>query len=285
MKFYKAELHTHTTHSDGKFTPQELADTAISEGIQVLAITDHNASTGTGGLKANDKLIVIPGIEWTTFWGHVVVLGGNSKVDWRTVNPRTCEEKIREAHGAGDAVILAHPRRLSGPVCSGCFFEMPLGDYIGVTGIEVCSSEPSKAERGSPEAYKMWRDLLDGGKKIGAFYGRDWHGKIKYNPMYTYVGAEEFTPQAILAGILAKRVFITSKTMVPVITLYSCGNPFYYGDTVPAHDIEITSNCKDIMLTGKDFSVSVDFKGDLAPGYYFLQTKEKDFISSPFYVK
>ncbi len=41
MKGY-IDLHTHTTNSDGSYTPQELIDKARAAGIEVLAITDHN---------------------------------------------------------------------------------------------------------------------------------------------------------------------------------------------------------------------------------------------------
>jgi DNA polymerase (family X) len=51
----KAELHAHTTWSDGKLSIRELAEAAIARGLKVLAITDHSASLGVaGGLKAED---------------------------------------------------------------------------------------------------------------------------------------------------------------------------------------------------------------------------------------
>ena len=40
--FYKANLHSHTTISDGTFTPQELKDLYKSNGYSVLAYTDHD---------------------------------------------------------------------------------------------------------------------------------------------------------------------------------------------------------------------------------------------------
>ena len=53
----KAELHTHTTWSDGKLSIKEMAETAIARGLRVLAITDHSASLGVaGGLTAEDLL-------------------------------------------------------------------------------------------------------------------------------------------------------------------------------------------------------------------------------------
>ena len=51
----RAELHAHTTWSDGKLSIRQLADAAIERGLKVLAITDHSGSLGVaGGLKAED---------------------------------------------------------------------------------------------------------------------------------------------------------------------------------------------------------------------------------------
>ena len=36
----KLDLHTHSTLSDGRFTPQEIVDMACAAGFRVLAITD-----------------------------------------------------------------------------------------------------------------------------------------------------------------------------------------------------------------------------------------------------
>lgn len=42
---YKANLHTHTTRSDGGMTPQNVVDSYQKLGYQILAITDHNEFT------------------------------------------------------------------------------------------------------------------------------------------------------------------------------------------------------------------------------------------------
>lgn len=40
--FYKANLHSHTVFSDGKFTPKEVKDAYVSRGYSIVAYTDHN---------------------------------------------------------------------------------------------------------------------------------------------------------------------------------------------------------------------------------------------------
>jgi DNA polymerase (family 10) len=42
----KAELHTHSTWSDGKVTIRQMAEAAITRGLKVLAVTDHSRSLG-----------------------------------------------------------------------------------------------------------------------------------------------------------------------------------------------------------------------------------------------
>jgi hypothetical protein len=162
---------------------------------------------------------------------------------------------------------------------------MPLGAAIGLSGIEICSSEPDKPERGAKQAYTFWRKLLDEGKKLGAFYGRDWHGKINYKPMYTYIGASEFTKTAVIDGIRANRNFISSRDIVPEISLQSNGSQFFYGDTVSGNQIEIVSSDKSLILSGKNFGASANFTGSLQAGYYFIESADRDFITSPFYVR
>jgi DNA polymerase (family 10) len=51
----RADLHTHSTWSDGKATIREMAWAARSLGLRVLAITDHSQSLGiAGGLTVNE---------------------------------------------------------------------------------------------------------------------------------------------------------------------------------------------------------------------------------------
>ena len=40
-KFYKANMHSHSTDSDGVFTPAELKEHYMAEGYQIIAYSDH----------------------------------------------------------------------------------------------------------------------------------------------------------------------------------------------------------------------------------------------------
>lgn len=74
------DLHTHTTASDGLLSPEALADLALSHGVAVLSITDHDTVAGCErlGTSALSGLTLVPGIELSTSWRgrgiHVVGL-------------------------------------------------------------------------------------------------------------------------------------------------------------------------------------------------------------------
>lgn len=62
---YRANLHCHSTISDGKLTPQQLKDLYKSEGYQVLSITDHEVPKSHYAMSDPDFLM-LTGYEFYT---------------------------------------------------------------------------------------------------------------------------------------------------------------------------------------------------------------------------
>lgn len=61
-----ADLHTHTTYSDGQKPPAALLDEAAARGIRVLAITDHDTVAGWAAIHeaaAGSPVDLVPGVE------------------------------------------------------------------------------------------------------------------------------------------------------------------------------------------------------------------------------
>jgi len=74
------DLHTHSTASDGVYSPSELLQRAHGVGLQVLALTDHDSTNGVEeAIQAAQEfnITLIPGIEINTdgSGGEVHVLG------------------------------------------------------------------------------------------------------------------------------------------------------------------------------------------------------------------
>jgi predicted metal-dependent phosphoesterase TrpH len=63
-----ADLHVHTTHSDGAFSPSEVVIAAASVGLAALAITDHDTVSALSVAQPEASrlgLELIPGVELT----------------------------------------------------------------------------------------------------------------------------------------------------------------------------------------------------------------------------
>lgn len=56
-----ANLHTHSTHSDGVYTPEQLVEIAKNEGYGALAVTDHDTITACEPVR---RACEAQGLEW-----------------------------------------------------------------------------------------------------------------------------------------------------------------------------------------------------------------------------
>ena len=78
------DLHSHTSYSDGVLTPRELILRAIENGVDALAITDHDTVDAYRDLPAGETGIrLVAGIEFSTQWENsgIHVLGLNIDPD------------------------------------------------------------------------------------------------------------------------------------------------------------------------------------------------------------
>jgi predicted metal-dependent phosphoesterase TrpH len=105
----KADLHIHTTYSDGTASVREvLAHVAAHTDLRVLAITDHNTIAGAleaRRLAASYGVEVIVGEEVSTAEGHLLALYIEQELPPR----RTAAETIAAVHAQGGLAIAAHP--------------------------------------------------------------------------------------------------------------------------------------------------------------------------------
>lgn len=229
------ELHCHTNESDGDMTPTRLVDRASERGYEAIALTDHNTISGVEQAVeygASRGLVVVKGIEWTTFWGHIVVTGGGSKLDWRTITPNNIDDCIAYAQEVGDMVTLAHPHRLGWPLCSCCHNDFDIARWQNIDAIEVWSHFNPHRDKASEQAIAQWQDLLCQGYRISALYGYDWHEPDLTPPIYahTYLGCREVAPRSIVEAVKEGRTYVSTGLRLSV-TLTVLGKTYTVGDT------------------------------------------------------
>lgn len=287
IKYYPCELHCHTVHSDGDFLPKELQQSAVQNGLSLIALTDHNTISGYNEM---DRTIIpfLRGIEWTTYFGHMLVIGTNEFIDWRDAVPDNIDDKISEVKNAGGTVGIAHPFQLGSPFCTGGRWEFNVNNWENVDYIEIWhESFPNPSE--NDRAYEMWTDLLDKGYHIAPSYGRDWH-RPSNKPTHigcTYLGIDgEVDEKNAFNAIKQGRMIVSaagylSFNITAANGIYSIGDTVlsgsaiinitvdltkhigdYGGNTIEFDEIKIISNNNKTVksLPCKSQSISIDFE-------------------------
>jgi energy-coupling factor transporter ATP-binding protein EcfA2 len=114
-RFYKTDLHTHTPASKDYVnkgaSPEDIVRAAQGAGIEILAITDHNAADWIERVTkaaVGAAVTVIPGAEITTPEGHILALFDPGH-DPSRISDLLVEVGIpREKHGKEDAISTSH---------------------------------------------------------------------------------------------------------------------------------------------------------------------------------
>ncbi len=218
-KWHPCELHCHTLHSDGGFTVEELMRTASERRLEGICLTDHNTVSGWSETDAYSYVKVLKGIEWTTYFGHMLVLGCDSFVDWRDAVPDNIDEKMRAVKDKGGLVGIAHPYQLGTPICTGGHWDYRIKDYSLVNYMEIWSEGCPLMNPANERAKSKWLSLLSQGFRIAATFGRDWHrasGNMLRGACTYLLCQGELTPEKIKQAIREGR---TQLSLGPVLSV------------------------------------------------------------------
>ncbi len=116
----RADLHTHSTMSDGVLSPSELVDLAYRRGVRILALTDHDVTDGLpeafAAAARHPDMTLIPGIEMSTDvpGSEVHILG--HFIDWQDESFQRALVHLRESRLDRAEKMVAKLSELSKPV-------------------------------------------------------------------------------------------------------------------------------------------------------------------------
>ena len=210
--WYKGNTHTHSTVSDGKYTPQELMSIYREEGYSFLAITDHAVYSDYSQQNRPDFL-TLPGVELHCFQTktprgalghHIVGLGlpGQNKFehgyrfeyDCSPDKGATPDELIQWLTKGGNVCIYAHPY----------WHRVKAAELLAIDGIfgletynHTCQLHSAT---GNSEGYLD--HLLWEGRRAFTFASDDTHGKGEAFGGFVMVKAPELTHEAVMKAIL-----------------------------------------------------------------------------------
>lgn len=225
--WYRGDLHMHDANSDGSCNSQRgkrvpcplfrTVQAAVDDGLDFIAVTDHNTVSHFGDLRELqpyfDKLLLVPGIEITTFGGHTNILGPSRFVDFRIGTPSVPSIRDLELSVAAAGAIMSinHPALPSGELCMGCGWTWKDTDWRGVTAVEAVNGTVSE---GPLAGIPYWYARLNEGHRLTGIGGSDNHdadqppGKPPIGRPTTVVHARELSQRGILDAIRNGEVFI-----------------------------------------------------------------------------
>jgi len=211
-RWLAGDLHTHTVHSDGVMTVPELARFAVGQGLDFIAVTDHNTTSHHAELPAAAAahgITLLPGQEVTTQEGHAGALGDLGWIDFR----EPADSWLAATERGGGLLSVNHP--IGGHVS----WTIPMKRRPPL--IEVWHWSWLDPHWTTPLAW--WMAWDPGAIPVG---GSDWHRPGSDAPPgtpTTWVDCdhddprEAAAPQAVLDGIRAGRTAISTSRDGPVL--------------------------------------------------------------------
>ena len=214
LRLLKGDLHMHTLASDGVQTAAELAYRALRNGLDFVAITDHNQMVAAEALPDVAGITLIPGIEWTHYKGHANFLGSAQPYDgsFMANTPAEVQARFDAARQRGATIVINHPFDEGSP------FQFELG-ALPFDLLEVWNGPMRESNL---KAVGYWQQLLTAGKKIPICGGSDYHRDTPFiflGGPTTCVYALSCAPSDILSALRAGHAYITFAPNGPVLEM------------------------------------------------------------------
>ena len=236
---WKGNFHCHTTQSDGRLTPNEVAALYRQAGYDFLSLSDHRKVVDPQTVDTD--LLLLPATELDYFVDkrhrqavHIVGVGvGLDLMDQPGVRA-TPQQGINAIHAAGGLAIFAHPAwSLNDPET--------IEELRGISAVEVynhMSDEPWNGRRGDSTA------ILDlccaHGCVLPFLAGDDAH---RYNGDECHsaviVQAKQLTKASILDALQKGRVYASQGPRIKALWIQ---DGFLTVQCTPAEEIIFNSN-------------------------------------------
>ena len=235
--WYKGNLHCHSTNSDGKLSPREVADLYKSHGYNFLAISDHDRYSDYRSEFNEENFIILPAIEASAVLYKEK--GSNDRIAIHHIHgilsTRAMQEKAAENlflhlehypariyfgswNGAAVAQELQDDLQAHGCITA---YNHPVwsrvqeADFINLNGISALEifNYGTVNESGTGLDVLHWDIMLRNGKKVWAFASDDNHNDGIVEDSfggYIMVKAEKLTHENIIQSIIDGNFYSSS---------------------------------------------------------------------------
>ena len=245
-KWYKGQVHTHTTQSDGELTSQQMTQKYHDLGYSFVVITDHNKVTPVDHLSASDFL-VFTGEEVSTdaHWGAIDL---KTTIDPGQLTGQQCIDRI---NGQSAIPVLNHPRWSWINFSKQDVLALQNIDHMEIYNTITCNIWSYL------DYTELWDEVLSSGRKIYGVATDDFHNVQEENHWYLNVGW----------------IMVAAPSLTRENILYALRNGDFYSSTGPVFTelkndnglvtVDVDKSCT-IKFIGKNGQVFKEVKGTSA---------------------
>ncbi len=246
--WYRGDLHGHTLHSDASWDVPEFVQYARDYKLDFVTLTDHNTVSALSQLDslAGDDLLTMGGSELTTYYGHALSLGVRTWQEWRVgVNNITMPEIALQVKNKGGIFIIAHPKSIGDPECTGCdwhYADMMPGN---ARHIEIWNGDWA-GDSGNEKGLELWYRWLNKGYRMVATAGTDSHGPTKnQNLGFNHIYANDLTELDILNAIQQGHLYVSSGPKLELVAKNQTLERAMMGDEISGDEVTLSLNWSD----------------------------------------
>lgn len=221
-QFFKGNLHTHSTKSDGVLSPEEVCRIYRDAGYDFICISDHFREkyafpiTDTSSFRT-ERFTTLLGAEVHAPQTHLGfawhILAAGLPLDF----PATSKDEdgpslARRAAEAGAFVGIAHPQFYGLDITDGRALDAAHAVEIYNHGCEMLS--------GRPDGVSLWDNLLSEGRKLTGFASDDAHFECDDSfGGWVYVKADALEPDALLTALKAGHYYASQGPTIEDVSL------------------------------------------------------------------
>ncbi|MBR3593999.1 MAG: CehA/McbA family metallohydrolase [Clostridia bacterium] len=226
-RYFKANLHTHSTISDGKLTREEIKQAYKALGYQILCLTDHNTIVNHSDMNEPDFLM-LTGVEINVNAPDKCAVGGqtyhlnliakdpdnlwfparcprwfavseemDSKIQYDTMdiqyNPDSINAMIAKANEKGFLVMYNHPTW-------SCQTYANYAPLKGLWGMELRNTECCLIGH-NENNFRVYKDLLTLGNRIFPLGTDDTHSPRALGKSWIMVGASDLNYGSVIEAL------------------------------------------------------------------------------------
>ena len=225
-KWYKGNIHTHTTESDGDAEPEKVVRWYRRHGYDFLVLSDHNHLTvlnyGSGRRRFRRPLM-IPGEELTlNILDGTVPIHINGIGISRLVEPIDAGGVVPTIQANVDAILQAGGiASINHPNYKWAFDHESIKKVTGASLVEIFNGVPWSNPDGGPGKYsyeQIWDSVLTAGRVIFGAATDDSHNYSDFDPVnmanpgrgWVVARAQEFTAKAIVEALASGEFYAST---------------------------------------------------------------------------